>query len=339
MPDSSTAGSRRSLETLTLGATWALVTGLLVAALALGARQSGALESWGALPQAVYVAALLWYLARTGPPLGSLPEAGPSWARRSRIGRFLAATAVALLLALSVLSDAGGDLVLFTILGAALGIPIAWHREVRLWRVAVGLALAGTAFLAGLPAWGREVISDTALVLLPALVLPIFVAGGLLIDRTRLGESPLHRGRWPAASASFLRGCALFLPLGLVNAVDDSPGTTLGWVTEAWMPLVLPLFSGISEEAWFRLLLVPLVYFLLRPALGERPRTAVVCALLFSAIVFGLGHGRSADRLLTTGLLYGLPMAAVFASRDWEHAVGAHYMINLVPWGMAFVES
>jgi hypothetical protein len=27
-------------------------------------------------------------------------------------------------------------------------------------------------------------------------------------------------------------------------------------------------------------------------------------------------------------------MAVVFARRDWEHAVGAHYMINMVPWLM-----
>jgi hypothetical protein len=32
-------------------------------------------------------------------------------------------------------------------------------------------------------------------------------------------------------------------------------------------------------------------------------------------------------------------MAAVFARRDWEHAVGAHYMVDMIPWVMAFLES
>jgi hypothetical protein len=105
------------------------------------------------------------------------------------------------------------------------------------------------------------------------------------------------------------------------------------------MPISLPWFSGIAEEAWFRLLLVSLVYFLLRPAFREQPAIAVLLAVLFSGITFGLGHGRSIERLLTTGLLYGVPMAVVFAKRDFEHAIGAHYMINMIPWAMAFLES
>ena len=41
----------------------------------------------------------------------------------------------------------------------------------------------------------------------------------------------------------------------------------------------------------------------------------------------------------STGLLYGLPMAAVFARRDWEHAVGAHYTESFIGWLMASVET
>jgi len=44
------------------------------------------------------------------------------------------------------------------------------------------------------------------------------------------------------------------------------------------------------------------------------------------------------DSFLTTGLLYGVPFAAIFARRDWEHAVGAHYMVNMIPWVMVFLE-
>ncbi|MEE9464532.1 MAG: CPBP family glutamic-type intramembrane protease, partial [Candidatus Neomarinimicrobiota bacterium] len=100
----------------------------------------------------------------------------------------------------------------------------------------------------------------------------------------------------------------------------------------------LPWFSGIVEEVWFRLLLVSLCYFLLRPALPGRPVLAVLAAVLFSGIAFGLGHDRTLDKFLTTGLLYGVPMAAIFARRNWEHAVGAHYMINMIPWVMVYLE-
>jgi membrane protease YdiL (CAAX protease family) len=62
--------------------------------------------------------------------------------------------------------------------------------------------------------------------------------------------------------------------------------------------------------------------------------------VLFSALTFGLGHGGTLlENLLSTGLLYGLPMAVIFVRRDWEHAVGAHYMINLIPTLMVFLET
>jgi hypothetical protein len=41
--------------------------------------------------------------------------------------------------------------------------------------------------------------------------------------------------------------------------------------------------------------------------------------------------------LLGAGLGYGLPMAVIFARRDWDHAVGAHYMINMMPWLAAWL--
>jgi membrane protease YdiL (CAAX protease family) len=73
---------------------------------------------------------------------------------------------------------------------------------------------------------------------------------------------------------------------------------------------------------------------------SKRPVIAVVCAVLFSAIPFGLGHGGTfLENLLITGLLYGLPMAVIFVRRDWEHAVGAHYMINMIPTLMVFLET
>ena len=70
-----------------------------------------------------------------------------------------------------------------------------------------------------------------------------------------------------------------------------------------------------------------------------RRATAAVSALAVSAVIVGLGHGRSLDRLLTTGLLFGLPFGVVFIKRDWEHTIGTHYMINMIPWLMAFPEN
>ena len=111
-------------------------------------------------------------------------------------------------------------------------------------------------------------------------------------------------------------------------------------MTHLWMPFSLPWFSGIAEEVLYRLLLVTLCYFMLRPAFNKFPAVAVVLSALFSGIIFGSGHGGSLmDRFLTTGVLYGLPLAVLYVRRDWEHAVGAHYMINMIPWMMVFLQT
>jgi hypothetical protein len=167
----------------------------------------------------------------------------------------------------------------------------------------------------------------------------MYIAGGLLFERTRLGGTQLLAKRYHQAVQSFFSGCLLFVPLGLINAADGSPGTNITWVSEWWMPLSLPWFSGITEEILFRLLLVGLCFFLLRPAFRTRPALAIFAAVVFSGITFGLGHGRTFESFLTTGLLYGLPMAVIFARRDWEHAMGAHYMVNMIPWVMVFLDS
>jgi hypothetical protein len=80
-----------------------------------------------------------------------------------------------------------------------------------------------------------------------------------------------------------------------------------------------------------------LCFFLLRPVFRTRPALAVGATVLICGITFGLIHGRTLERFLTTGLLYGVPMATVFARRDFEHAVGAHYMTNMPSWVVAFL--
>lgn len=69
------------------------------------------------------------------------------------------------------------------------------------------------------------------------------------------------------------------------------------------------------------------LYFPLRPAFPKHRSLAILAAVLFRPITSGLGCGRTLEKFLTTGLLYGLPMAFVFARRDWEHAAGTHYML------------
>jgi hypothetical protein len=324
---------------LTLAVMWIVVTVAVIVMLFGEVRATDEHEGIRRLLHACYAAALLWYLARTGPAISRLPEVGQQILPRWRHGAWLPVVGIGLLLALNLVSDDGIDIVMLLLMLATPWCLVAWWRGIRLRAVVQGVALAVVAYLAGMPAASNGLMSESTHILLAALVAPMYVVGGLVIDRTRLGGIQLLAGRYGRAAGSVIRGALLFVPLGLVNAASGSPSGDVSWVTEWWMPLSLPWYSGIAEEAWFRLMLVGLSYLLLRPAFRQRPEVAVVAALLFSSIVFGLGHGRTLDRLLTTGLLYGLPMAAVFARRDFEHSVGAHYMINAVPWLMAFLES
>jgi hypothetical protein len=288
---------------------------------------------------AAYVAALLWYLVRTGPRTRQLPDLRSVLLPRWRYGAWILVTAIALLLAMVAFSDQGFGNLMLLLMVATVWLLVAWRREIRLRPMIQGLGVAIIAYLGGIPILSNGFVGQTTFYGLLACVPPMYVAGGLLFKRTRLGGSQLLAGRYVGALKSVLWGALLFVPLGLINAADGSPGSNITWVTRWWMPFSLPWFSGIAEEAWYRLLLVGLCYFLLRPAFGKRAALAVLLAVLFSAITFGLGHGRTLERLLTTGLLYGLPMAVIFARRNWEHAVGAHYMVNMIPWTMVFLQA
>jgi hypothetical protein len=90
---------------------------------------------------------------------------------------------------------------------------------------------------------------------------------------------------------------------------------------------------------FYRFFVVGLCYLLLRSALRGHPVLAAACAAFFSATFFGLGHGYTLNHFLNIGLLYGLPMSVAFVSRDWEHAFSAHYMTNMIPWLMVFLET
>ena len=318
---------------------WLVTTVAIATMLWQGVRDTNRFSVARYTLHAGYVLALLWYLARSGPSVHQLPEISPQVLPRWRYGAWIPVLGIALLFALTLASDDGVYILMLLMMVATGLILLAWRREIRLRLVAQGLAVALIAFLAGLQMASNGFLSSTFLYLLSAFSFPMYVAGGLLFGRTRLGGIQLLTGQYRNAVKSVLWGGLLFVPLGSINAAGGSPGPGITWVTKWWMPLWLPWFSGIAEETWLRLFLVGLCYFFLRPAFRTRPVLAVTAAVLFSGITFGLGHDLTLERFLVTGLLYGVPLAAVFARRDWEHAVGAHYMINMIPTVMVFLET
>jgi hypothetical protein len=318
---------------------WVVTTVTIVVMLLHGVRHTDQFSVVRYVLQGAYVSALLWYLCRAGHSINQLPEIRPFVLPRWRFGQWIPVLGIALMLALTAISDDGVDILMLLLIVATVLILLVWRREIRLRLVVQGLAVPIIAYLGGLPFLNNGFAGETAFYGLLIFIPPMYIAGGLLFSRTNLGGIQLLAGRYVKALQSFLWGCLLFVPLGLINAAEGSPGAGITWVTEWWMPFSLPWFSGIAEETWFRLLLVGLCYFMLRPAFRKHPALAVLAAVIFSGITFGLGHGRTLERFLTTGLLYGLPMAGIFARRDFEHAVGAHYMVNMIPWVMVFLET
>jgi hypothetical protein len=326
-------------HTIALIITWLLTTVSLVLMLVGGVRNTGQFRFERNFLQVAYVLVLFWYLIRTGPPIEELPYSSPLVQPEPRLRRLIPVIVITLLF-LAELSGQGKGIVELLLMPAAVLVLIIWRREIGFPVILLGLGVATIAFLGGLPFYQNQAFGQVAFIVFLVFVIPMFVAGGLLSKRTGLRGSQLYAGRYKKAMASFLWGCLLFVPLGLTNATAGSPGFPMIWVNRWWFPLSQPWFSGIVEEAWWRLFTVSLCYFLLRPAFRKRPAIPLVCAMLFSAIIFGLGHaGTFQERFLMTGLLYGLPLAVTFARRDWEHAVGAHYMINMIPTLMVFLEN
>jgi hypothetical protein len=317
---------------------WLLTTVSLVVMLLGGVRTSGQIRVERYILQVAYVLALLWYLARSGPSISQLPKIPPFVFPRWKYGPWIGVLGLILIFALTAISDDGLLILILLSIIATVWILLVWRRDIKLRSVIQALAVALFAYLGSLPLL-NGFFSETMFNLLMILVAPMYIAGGLLVTRTGLGGVQLWAKRYRHVLRSFLLGCLLFVPLGLFNAAGGSPGSDITWMNELWMPFWLPKFPAITEETWFRLLLVGISYFLLRPAFPTRPALPILGAVLFSGITFGLLHDRTLEGFLTTGLLYGLPMAVAFARRDWEHAVGAHYMINMIPWLMVFLET
>jgi hypothetical protein len=315
---------------------WLLTTVSLLVMLFCGVRNTGQFRVERDILQVAYVLALFWYLIRTGPSVKQLPDLSPLLLPKLRIGKLIPVIVIALLFVVEFFAP---GILKLPLMLATIWILIVWRREIGLPAVGLGFAVTVIAFLAGLPFYQNQYIRKEFFIGELVFVMPMFVAGGLLSKRTGFVGSQLYAGRFWKSVMSFLWGCLQFIPLGLIAAAGGgSIGMT--WITRWWIPLSQPLFSGIVEETWSRLFLVSLCYLLLRPAFSKHPAISIVCTLLFSAITFGLGHaGTLQERLLITGLLYGLPMAVIFARRDWEHAVGAHYMINMIPTLMVFLET
>jgi hypothetical protein len=263
--------------------------------------------------------------------------------QKTHKGKLLGLIAL-VVIALLLLQAVAGNSILF--LFPVVAAAILWLLKPRLdkqdWLYATFLALI--AGIAGLGAewtsfitpvqWGFSQVPLTLLSLL---------AGWSILRRFGLLQQGIGRSRfltagvWPAVRG-FLLGILLGTPWALAGVVMGSAeGGRSAWVESWWQPLIA-LQPGIAEEAWGRLLLVPLAFLLFRRV--SSTRTAFSAALIVMAYWFAYLHasGNVVSVLVSTlmiGSLFSLPISIVCLYHDLETAIGFHFWMDFLKFAFA----
>ncbi len=278
-------------------------------------------------------ATLLWQLPKPTLDVPSDPNS-------TRKGWF----AISLILIAAILFSAylfAGYYVLFALPVLGMGVLIVFRRHVVRRELIYALGLGLIAGIAGFAAGVNFVPPSIWAILQGLLTLTGFAAGWSMLRSSGLLQAGVGRSRFFAggtisALSGFVQGIALCIPwaLGAV-ALKSNPGET--WVRAWWQP-VTALQPGIAEEAWGRMLLVPLVFLILRRV--ARPQAAFTVALVLVGYWFAYLHTPSAFDLFTTllvGTLMVLPVSYLCFYRDVETAIGFHFGYDFIISATSFV--
>ncbi|MFN8512644.1 MAG: universal stress protein [Thermomicrobiales bacterium] len=277
-------------------------------------------------------AAFLWWLPGPAPP----DSAG---AARTRRGRFILLALLTALLLFPLRTLIGPPLLFGLPVVAVIALAVARQRpSVRAMGYALGLALV--AGIAGLGARWVDFRAPVWAILQVALVLPGLLAGWAILDRTGLLAAGVGRSlalAEGAAARGFGCGFASAIPWALANVALGAAGHD-SWVRSWWQPLIA-IQPGIAEEAWWRVLLVPIIFVALRQA--GRTRAALTAAVLIAGYWFAYLHtpgGLGAiPSTLMLGTLYSLPLSYLWLRRGLEPAIGFHFCIDFVRFGAAYL--
>ncbi len=238
--------------------------------------------------------------------------------------------AILILVIAGLMAGPGASILVFSTLVAG-AIILRWRRELNR-RILLTGGLIGVIAAAGVIGLGD---GDVSWAVLNLICLPwIFSTGALLARRTGLARIRILDGAYRQVLAGFLWGCILAVPAALFNLLGNmQAGDT--WVKHLWQPLYA-IVPALAEETWARLFLLVLVYALLRPLSMKHPERAVTVAILISTLVWGFGHtGINPIGIVIGSLLYGVPTGLLLIKKDFEHAVGYHFFIDLLRWAAA----
>ena len=279
-------------------------------------------------------ASLLWWIPN--------PIRDGSSNRVTNKGRFV----------LVMVATAGILFLLHKFVGAALlmALPILavivlvlLKQPIEQWKAMYALALALLAGVAGLGVGGIRTFTPVEWSILQVLlVLTGLLAGWSILQHWGLSQRGVGHSRFltegvPSTARGFVQGILLGMPWALGNVVmGGSHGDT--WVKAWWQPIVA-IQPGIAEEAWARILLVPLLFLIFRHV--SPTRLAFTSALVIAGYWFAYLHtsgGLGAIPMtLVLGTLYSLPISYLCLYRDLETAIGFHFWIDFVRFVSAFI--
>jgi hypothetical protein len=278
--------------------------------------------------------ALLWWLSC---PLRD----GSSDAARTRWGWFVLIAVIAVCALFSLRTVVGPPL-LFGLPVVAVAVLASLRPNITRQEVVYAL---GLSLVAGIAALGARWVPFHPIVwsiLQVLLVSTGLWAGWAALRHAGLLEQGIGYSRFlsegtASALRGFLQGTLIGLPWALsIIVMGGSESET--WVRHWWQPLVA-INPGIAEEAWGRILPVPLLFLLLRRV--SRPRKAFMTALFIVGYWFAYLHTSGGiDELFSTitiGTLYALPVSYICLHRDLETAIGFHFWLDFVKFAAAYL--
>lgn len=222
-----------------------------------------------------------------------------------------------------------GLALLFVLPAIGLIVLITLRGQVTKQEVGYALGLGSIAGAAGLGAGIDFAPPGVWAVLQVAFVVTCLPAGWSILRYTGLLHEGIGRSRFLtegiiASLRDFAQGIVLGIPWAL-SAVVLGTNIQRTWVQAWWQPLTA-LQPGIAEEAWGRMLLVPLVFLILRRV--AKTQVALTLAIVIVGYWFAYLHVPNAFDLFTTlmiGTLIVLPLSFLCFYRNVETAMGFHF--------------
>ena len=162
------------------------------------------------------------------------------------------------------------------------------------------------------------------------LITSTFIAGSILNKKYPLTRIQLNKHSLPLTAKSFFTGCILAIPMAFSNLSDILTTHPYIWMNHFWQP-ILALGEGVMEETWLRLFLILFIYALISSKTTKK-YIPILAALVISSVFFGFGHSNyiNIQDCLRLTIFYGLPMGILLIRRDFETAIGYHFMIDFI---------